>query len=97
MKLFYNFDDFDEFEYDVVDTRPAIIDALQEELGCCTKTAIEIVNSFNKLDVYDKLEERYEEDIKQYFKDDAKDLYEENKARSRDELGYFGMKQSDFI
>ena len=45
----------------------------------------------------DVLYELRRDDIKDYYRDNAEEEYEDYKSYIKDPLGYYGMRQSDFI
>lgn len=45
----------------------------------------------------DVLYELRRDDIEDYYRDNAEEEYEDYKSYTKDPLGYYGMRQSDFI
>lgn len=93
MILNYDFED-DYFEYEPD----------SDELDCALTS---ILNTLNKdglisLVLYIKdsecdLTEYFQDELKEYFEKYAYESYRDSKEYEKDPLGYFGMKQSDFI
>lgn len=75
MKLYYWFDDFEEYEYEVdsVEALKAIGQPVEEE------------------------EENFREEIEMYYWDEAYEAYKDEREYRKNPLGYFGMKERDFI
>jgi hypothetical protein len=107
-----DFEDGDDFEYEVdyYDVSSALINIVYEELcGKLKKQVNRVLNDdeknalksasveFCKLDIREQLEEVYEQDLKDYFEQDALEQYKDECEYSKDPLGYYGMKQSDFM
>ena len=89
MILTYNFgDDGEEFYYEVDFDR---VDKFLIKSKLITKEDIE------KLDYeLDEYYELYEEDIKDYFMDEARELWYEMKEEEKDPYAYRGISRKDF-
>ena len=80
---------YGDYEYEIS------IEDIDNYLKTRTKNELlEII--FNVID-YDELFNYLEDDLLDYFEDEANEQYEDSKEYDKDPLGYFGMKQSDFI
>lgn len=85
-----------QYAYDI-DSLEGINEILQEELKIDKGTAAEVCDLFYAAGAWDNLTDYYEDELKAAYEEDAKEAYENEKAYSKDPLGYYGMSQKDFI
>lgn len=90
----------DDFEYDADVTKKDLIQITKEHTNASdSDDTVKLLNFFLfDLDgTQELLEEYFEEELHDYFEDDAREAYEDCCEYEKDPLGYYGMKQSDFI
>lgn len=101
MRIYYDFDELiEDFEFEVSkgDLEEALQTIIFNELEISGEDSRKLFDYFMRefLDVEETAEGYYEE-LKEYFKEDAKEELKEINERDKDSLGYVGMSQSDFI
>lgn len=94
-EIYYEFDG-NEFTYEAKQER------VNEYVETCFENEYQITNEQAKaiiedLDLYDTLEERYDESVKDFFEDVAYERYKDTRKYRSNPLAYYGMSQSDFI
>lgn len=84
------------FDYDAddVEVRELYIEQFAKAFHISKEAANDIVDTY---DLSDTLTEEYEDEIKDYFADEAWESYKEQKKYEADPLGYHGMSVHDFI
>lgn len=100
MVLYYeigNDDECEEREYyvGIDDVEQALIKIIAKEKNITEKDAeYFIVNSDLTIT---EIAEEYEEEIKEFFKDDAMETFNNYQEYRNETWGYYGFKKSDFI
>jgi hypothetical protein len=92
-------DDF-EYEVDYTDVRDALRHIIKKEFQIKQEDekTLKLLDFIIKdLDVDDALEAYFEDDLRDYFYDEAYEAYSDACEYEKDPLGYFGMSQRDFI
>jgi hypothetical protein len=92
-------DDF-EYEVDYIDVQDALRHIIKKEFKIKKEDekALKLLDFIIKdLDVDDALEAYFEDDLRDYFYDEAYEAYCDACEYEKDPLGYFGMSQRDFI
>ena len=84
----------ESFEYDVGDTSKVVEQCFMNEFGTTLIQTREIIDEFN---LWEELEERYEDEIKEYFRDEACEAYADSKEYESDPYSYYGVSIHDFI
>lgn len=102
MILNYDFNDWDfEYSLDECEIKDFIEYKMLEEgdLDDTYSTRKAIRFMIDRLDLVNDNDflDSYEEDMKDYFEDDARIVFNDTQERDKDPLGYVGMRQSDFI
>lgn len=94
-EIYYDFDD-NEFLYEADEYRlnEYIETLFENEYSVTKEQAQRIIENF---DLYESLEEIYEEQIKDFFEDLAYEEYVDSCEYRKDPLGYYGISNSDFI
>ena len=92
MILNYEFDD-EDYEYDASWNECRFI--IKKELNKMTKEDL-IDFILNDIDSDEQLEEYFEEDIKDYYYDDACECYKDSCEYNKDPYAYYGVSHKDF-
>ena len=92
--LVYEFED-EEFEYDV--DYGSIYDTLSrkfaDDYGLTINVANDIIDDYG---LWDDLESIHEEYLLEYYEDDARNEFEDNKEYRKDVYSYYGVSRNDF-
>ena len=100
MILKYYSDCGNEYDYEVQDilVRTAISSVLQDVLKLNKDEADGVVNYMcDVIGVEDKLQQELQDEITDYFRSDGEDYVRDCEEKSRDELGWVGMEERDFL
>lgn len=84
----------EEFEFEVDDTSNVIVNEFRCEFGLTLVQARELID---ELDLWNELEERYEDEIKEHFEEEAYEMYKDQCEYESDPYSYYGVSRSDFI
>lgn len=97
MKITYEFETkhgSDKFEYYADDTSEIIEQCFRKEFGTNLTQTREIIDEFG---LWEELEEKYEEQIKKYYEEEAYEMYKDQCEYESDPYSYYGVSRSDFI
>jgi hypothetical protein len=97
MKITYEFETkrgSDEFDFEVDDTSEIIEQCFRKEFGTNLTQTRELID---ELDLWESLEERYEDEIKEHFEEEAYEMYKDQREYESDPYSYYGVSRSDFI
>ena len=100
MILYYYNEQGNEYEYEVEDiqVRSAISNVLQDRLKLDENVSDCVIDYMcDVIGVEDKLQQELKDEITDYFRTEGEDYVEDCEEKSRNELGYVGMKEKDFI
>lgn len=89
-----------EYEVDYIDVRDALRHIIKKEFQIKKddEAVLKLLDFIIKeLDADDALEAYFEDDLRDYFYDDAYEAYSDACEYEKDPLGYFGMSQRDFL
>lgn len=97
MKITYEFETKHgsyEFDFEVDDTSEIIEQCFRKEFGTNLTQTRELID---ELDLWESLEERYEDEIKEHFEEEAYEMYKDQREYESDPYSYYGVSRSDFI
>lgn len=100
MILKYYSDSGNEYYYEISNEQAleALRYIVSNDIDLSEKDSDKVVDFiYWELRVSDELETHYKEQITDYFRSDGEDYVRDCEEKSRDELGWVGMKESDFI
>ena len=91
MKLKYWFDGC-EYEYEADNSCSVIEEIFSEDYGL---TITQSKNIIDDLELYDQLEELYEDKLKDWFEREAREQYEDDKEYDEDPDSFYGVSRYD--
>lgn len=93
-ELNYTFDDEDyTYSVDYEEFQDFITNEFASTYGLIYETANNIIED---MDLWDLLEEDYQEAILEHFEEEARESFLDYKEHQKDPLGYYGVSESDF-
>jgi len=100
MMLYYDAENGGGYDYEITEeqAQEALTHILAERYVLSENDAEKMVDfMFYELGVSKELEDFFEDDITDYYRTEGEEYVKDCEEKSRNELGYVGMKEKDFI